>query len=515
MPAARVSDARCSGRAACGRWPGWMDRYTGPRGLVTTPELALPGRRGRELARGEGGLPPPRDGGRERPADGRFRPRGEPLVEPRPVAARAAALPAAVPPIHGESRALLVPARSDHQRRWRLQGAPWRAGRGGAGHGCSARARGECRRDVPGGNAAKERDAEEARGSLEDGRRSDRADCRRPVGARRDIGDGAARAAGPASSRIWEADPDRRSRSPLRWRRGTRRDGPASRRDHRAGAESRVRPLLVIDGDSFTHRAYHALPKSMRRDDDGPANALTGFSDMLLRLWRAERPRAVLVGWDRLDIPTYRHEALAAYQSGRVFEEELLEQLALLPVLVEAAGFASAKAPGYEADDFLAAGATREEAAGGTALVATSDRDAFQLVSDRVTVLQPAKGGPARIGPAEVRERYGVDPSQVPDFIALRGDPSDRIPGARGIGPKRGAELLAQYGSLDAMLAEGRFASEADALRLYRHIATMDRDAPLPPLPDVAPDWRAAAAHANELGAPGVARRFEEALTWT
>ncbi|HEU5207365.1 MAG TPA: 5'-3' exonuclease [Gaiellaceae bacterium] len=276
-----------------------------------------------------------------------------------------------------------------------------------------------------------------------------------------------------------------------------------------------MRPLLVMDGDSFAHRAYHALPGSMRRQDGGPENALLGFTDMMLRLWRDERPRAVLVAWDSLDVPTYRHEALAAYQSGRVFEGDLLAQLDLLPGLVESTGFAAAKAPGYEADDFLAAAAAQEEAAGGTALVATSDRDAFQLVTDRVTVLQPAKGGAARIGPAEVRERYGVDPAQVPDFIALRGDPSDRIPGARGIGPKRGAELLAQYGSLDAMLEAGRFATEAEMLRLYRRIATMDRDAPLPPLPDANPDWTSAAAHATKLGAARVARRFEEALAWT
>ena len=260
-----------------------------------------------------------------------------------------------------------------------------------------------------------------------------------------------------------------------------------------------MKPLLVMDGDSFAHRAYHALPGSMRREDGGPANALIGFSDMLMRLWRDEQPRTVLVGWDTLDVPTYRHEALDAYQSGRVFDDELLEQLDLLPGLVASMGFAYAKEAGYEADDFLAAAAAHEEAAGGTALVATSDRDAFQLVTDRVTVLQPAKGGPARIGPAEVRERYGVDPAQVPDFIALRGDPSDKIPGARGIGTKRGAELLAQYGSLDAMLEEGRFATEADALRLYRRIATMDRDAPLPPLPDVTPDWAAAAEQATQL----------------
>jgi DNA polymerase-1 len=270
-----------------------------------------------------------------------------------------------------------------------------------------------------------------------------------------------------------------------------------------------------MDGDSFTHRAYHALPGSMRRDDGGPSNALLGFTNMLLQLWRSQQPRTVLVAWDSLDVPTYRHEELPAYQSGRVFEHELLEQLDLLPALVGSMGFAYAKAPGYEADDFLAAAAAQEEADGGTALVATSDRDAFQLVTDRVTVLQPAKGGPARIGPAEVRERYGVDPAQVPDFIALRGDPSDKIPGARGIGTKRGAELLAQYGSLEAMLDEGRFASEADALRLYRRIATMDTDAPLPPLPDVTPDWRSAAEHATKIGASRVARRFEEALTWT
>jgi DNA polymerase-1 len=272
----------------------------------------------------------------------------------------------------------------------------------------------------------------------------------------------------------------------------------------------------VIDGDSFTHRAYHALPKSMRRQDGGPANALIGFTNMLMRLWQDERPRNVLVAWDRLDVPTYRHEALEAYQSGRVFDDELLEQLDLLPAIVESAGFASAKAPGYEADDFLAAAARKEESAGGSALVATSDRDAFQLVTERVTVLQPVRGAPpARIDPAAVRERYGVDPEQVPDFIALRGDPSDRIPGARGIGAKRAADLLAQYGTLDALLDAGRFSTEADALRLYRRIATMDADAPLPALPDVTPDWQAAKAYALELGAPGVARRFEEALAWT
>ena len=277
-----------------------------------------------------------------------------------------------------------------------------------------------------------------------------------------------------------------------------------------------MKPLLVVDGDSFAHRAYHALPRSMRRKDGRPENALLGFTNMLLRLWHDERPRTVLVAWDSLDVPTYRHTALPAYQSGRVFDDELLEQLDLLPELVRSTGLQAAKEAGYEADDFLAAAAVQEESAGGSALVATSDRDAFQLVTERVTVLQPARGAPpSRIGPAEVRERYGVDPGQVPDFIALRGDPSDKIPGARGVGAKRAADLLAQYPSLDAMLAEGRFASEADALRLYLEIATMDRAAPLPKLPDCEPDWEAGAVFAREQGLARVVARFEEALTWT
>lgn len=275
-----------------------------------------------------------------------------------------------------------------------------------------------------------------------------------------------------------------------------------------------MKPLLVIDGDSFAHRAYHAIPKTLRRSDGGPGNMLFGFGTMLLRLWQAERPRTVLVAWDTLEVPTYRHEALAGYQAGREFDAELLEQLGLLPSLVASSGLAYAKAPGYEADDFLGAAVSTEEAAGGVALVATSDRDAFQLASADTTILQPVRGeAAARIGPAEVRERYGVDPEQVPDFIALRGDPSDRIPGARGIGPKKAADLLAQYGTLEAMLEEGRFAVEAEALRLYRDIATLDRGAPLPPLPDVDPDWNAAAEHARELGMNGLAGRFEEAAS--
>ena len=263
------------------------------------------------------------------------------------------------------------------------------------------------------------------------------------------------------------------------------------------------RPLLVVDGDSFAHRSYHALPKSIRRRGGGGAGAIVGFANFLLRLYAEEQPRAVLVGWDTLDAPTYRHQALALYQSGREFDAELLEQLAILPEFVAACGFAAAKAPGYEADDFLAAAVAEEERRGGTAVVASGDRDAFQLASDKTAILQPVRAGEmARIGPAEVRERYGVDPKQVPEFIALRGDPSDKIPGARGVGPKGAASLLRRYGSLEAALADGRFAAQADELRLYRRVATMDAAAPLPRLDDQTPRWDAAAALARgwELG---------------
>ena len=272
-----------------------------------------------------------------------------------------------------------------------------------------------------------------------------------------------------------------------------------------------MKPLLIVYGDSFAHRYYHALPKSIRRKDGGAGNLLDGVGGLLVRLWQEERPRAALVAWDTLTVPTYRHEALAAYQSGRVFDADLLEQLDLAPLLVESMGFAAAKEDGYEADDFLAAGVAFEEARGGTALVASGDRDTFQLASDRTTILQPQTGGGplARIGPAEVRERYGVDPVQVPDFIALRGDPSDKIPGARGVGAKTAATVLAQYGSLEAALAEGRFAAEADALRLYRHVATMDAAAPLPPLEDQEPTWDRAAALAGEWGLGRLAGRLE------
>lgn len=271
------------------------------------------------------------------------------------------------------------------------------------------------------------------------------------------------------------------------------------------------RPLLVIDGDSFAHRSYHALPKTIRRAGGKGAGAIVGFANFLLRLYQTERPRAVIVGWDTLEVQTERHKQFPAYQSGREFEDALLDQLEALPELVAACGFANAKAPGYEADDFLAAAVAAEERRGGTALVASGDRDTFQLASETTTILFPLRAGEiARIGPAEVRERYGVDPKQVPDFIALRGDPSDKLPGARGVGPKGAADLLRRYGSLEGILAAGRFSAEADMLRLYRSIATMNAAAPLPSLGSQTPSWAKASALARTWGLKALADRLIE-----
>jgi exodeoxyribonuclease-3 len=276
-----------------------------------------------------------------------------------------------------------------------------------------------------------------------------------------------------------------------------------------AGMEDR--PLLVIDGDSFTHRHYHALPKTILRLGGKQAGAIVGFTNFLLRMYANEKPRAVLVAWDTLEVPTYRHKLFPAYQSDRKFDRPLLEQLAALPELVAACGFQNGKAPGYEADDFLAAAAAAEEKRGGTVIIASGDRDTFQLASDRTTIVFPLRAGEvARIGPAEVRARYGVEPKQVPDFIALRGDPSDKLPGAPGVGPAGAASLLKRHGTLEDALAEGRFAKQADELRLYRSIATMDAKAPLPSLRSQRPTWEKAAALAEAWELKQLAKRFEE-----
>jgi DNA polymerase I len=270
-------------------------------------------------------------------------------------------------------------------------------------------------------------------------------------------------------------------------------------------------PLLAVDGDSLAHRAYHALPQSIKGPDGLPGNMLVGFANMLLAVWEAEQPRTVFVGFDSIAYPTYRHELLPQYQSGRDFPPQLTGQLDLLPELVEALGWAWAKEAGFEADDFLAAAVMREEEAGRETLVLTSDRDLFQLASELTTILKPKRGVSEidRVGPNEVRELYGVDPKQVPDFIALRGDSADKIPGAKGIGAGRAATILQTHETLDGAIEAGVFQDQADQLRLYARLTRLQYHAPMPELPDTEPNWAAGAKVAEGWGLGALAGRLE------
>lgn len=280
----------------------------------------------------------------------------------------------------------------------------------------------------------------------------------------------------------------------------------------RAVPASPERPLLIVDGDNLAHRAYHSMPKSLKGSQGRPINAIVGWTNMVLTLWDAEQPRSIFVAWDTLGEETYRHALWPTYQGGRVFDDAIVKQLDWLPAVAAAFGFGNGKQAGYEADDFMAAAAHAETRRGGHSLLLTTDRDAYQLVSDTVTVLAPRAGvrDLVRIGPQQVVERLGVLPEQVPDYKALAGDASDNIPGARGIGPKAAAALLLKYGTLEAVL-EGRADTlpppVADQLRTFKRIVSMQPDVEVT-LPRTAPpDWATAAAELRRLGAENLADR--------
>jgi DNA polymerase-1 len=277
-------------------------------------------------------------------------------------------------------------------------------------------------------------------------------------------------------------------------------------------------PLLVIDGDSIGHRAYHAMPPVP--DGQGrPSGLLLGVANVIVSTYDLVHPRQVLLALDSRE-KSYRHELLPGYQGQRPpFPADLTEQLDVLPELAEAFGFVAAKVSPFEADDLLASGVETELARGGTAVVMTSDRDAYQLVSDRSTVLVPSKGGkpPERVDEAGVRERYGVSASQVPELIALRGDPSDAIPGAKGIGPVSAADLLRRFCTLEGVIEHvaeltprqrESVTAAADDLRAYLQVATMRRDIPVPELPDSELDGERAASWAETRGLGQLARRL-------
>ncbi len=237
---------------------------------------------------------------------------------------------------------------------------------------------------------------------------------------------------------------------------------------------------------------------------------LVGFANMLVSVWEVEEPRTVFVGFDSIGEPTYRHELLPGYQGGRDFPPELTYQLDLLPEFVDALGFPWAKQAGYEADDFLAAAVMGEEERGGETLVLTGDRDLFQLASPKTTILMPKRGVSElqRIGPDEVRERYGVEPAQVADFVALRGDSSDRIPGAKGVGESRAATILREHETLDAAIESGVFQQQADELRMFARITRLQYHAPMPELPDAQPDWKRASELVDGWGLKQLGERL-------
>jgi DNA polymerase I len=274
-------------------------------------------------------------------------------------------------------------------------------------------------------------------------------------------------------------------------------------------SEGAERPLLIVDGDNLAHRAYHSTPKSVTGAGGAPINAVVGFVGMLVNLWLNERPRGVFVAWDTLGVETYRHQLWPSYQAGRVFDREIVDQLGLLPGLCRAFALGVGRRAGSEADDLMAAAAGAEVERGGSCLVLTTDRDAYQLVSERVTVLSPQRGTRelARIGPAEVVARLGVLPEQVADFKALSGDSSDNIPGAPGIGPKTAAALLLKHGTLEGVLGAWDRPVDAELLLKFREVVRMRPDVPVELPPSGPPDWASAAAELRRLGADTQAER--------
>jgi 5'-3' exonuclease len=281
-------------------------------------------------------------------------------------------------------------------------------------------------------------------------------------------------------------------------------------------------PLLAVDAPSMLFRAFYALPESIEGEDGTPVNALLGTANLVLREVEEHDPRAVVLCFGP-DAADYRVDLFDGYHADRPeVPPGLVPQFADARAFFEAFGWIVAVHDSLEADDLLGSYARREADAGGSVLVMTGDRDMFQCVGDRVAVLYVRTGGRGAelVDRADVKRRYGVGPELVPDFIALRGDPSDGIPGAKGIGEKTAAELLKRHGSLDGALAAAvreakpsvrrALLEQRDELLRFREIATL-QDVELDLPPDSPTDHRAAAAAARERGMNRLAERLEKA----
>ncbi|MGD9573020.1 MAG: DNA polymerase I [Thermoleophilia bacterium] len=214
-------------------------------------------------------------------------------------------------------------------------------------------------------------------------------------------------------------------------------------------------PLLLIDGNSLAFRAFHALPDTIATDQGFPTNALYGLAAMMMKMLVEERPGRVVVAWDPKG-KTFRHERDPTYKANRGATPDLFkEQRPHFRPLMEAFGFVNTELTGFEADDVIGTLARRAEAAGEDVVILTGDRDAFQLVSDRISVMATGRGvtDTTLYTPDAVRQRYGIGPELMTDFRGMVGDPSDNLPGVPGIGEKGASTLLQKYGSLDAILA--------------------------------------------------------------
>jgi DNA polymerase-1 len=280
-------------------------------------------------------------------------------------------------------------------------------------------------------------------------------------------------------------------------------------------------PLLAVDAPSLLYRAFFALPESITDEHGNAVNALLGCANQVL--WAVERlgPRCVVLCFGA-EAAVYRKELYPPYHAQRPdMPGPLARQWREAPAFFTAFDWEVHEHDTLEADDLLGSLATAEVAAGGAAVLFTGDRDMFQCVGDRVTVLYPrgGKDGPERIDEAAVRERYGVAPEQVPDFIALRGDPSDGLPGAKGIGEKTAAELLRVHGDLETAIAHAdgerpRVAAalrdQAHELRAFKEIATLVH-IPMDRPPDRPTTYAVAAKAARAHGMGRLAQRLEEA----
>jgi 5'-3' exonuclease len=281
-------------------------------------------------------------------------------------------------------------------------------------------------------------------------------------------------------------------------------------------------PLLAVDAPSMMYRAFYALPKSIKGSSGNPVNALLGTANLILREVEQHEPRAVVLCFGP-DAARYRVELYAGYHAERPeVPDELQPQWDDSADFFESFGWRVTIHDSLEADDLLGSYARLEAKAGGKALLLTGDRDMFQCASEQVTVLYVSTGGKQGaedVTPADVRRRYGIDPELVPDFIALRGDPSDGIPGAKGVGEKTAAELLREHGSLEGVLEnaireprprlrtaliEGR-----EELLAFKDIATL-RDAGVKRPRDRKTDRKAAAKAAEARGMNRLAERLRK-----